>query len=76
MIPPTQSSSVGSVTREYKKTVAAAAMEKTTKIGLRPIRSASWPNMQMPSTIPRTVVAVHNADLARLKPLPEKPRSL
>src|SRR5262249_1791974 len=41
MMPPTQSSSIAAVTLEYKNTVQAAAIEKITKTGLRPIRSAS-----------------------------------
>ena len=38
------------------------------KLGLRPMRSASWPKIQMPAIIPTMVTAVHIEDLVRLKP--------
>ncbi|MNR24713.1 hypothetical protein D3C85_1418140 [compost metagenome] len=38
------------------------------KLGLRPMRSASWPKTQMPAIMPSTVTAVQSEDLVRLKP--------
>src|SRR5215470_16940047 len=67
MIVPTKRRSDGFVTREYKRTVIAAATVKRRKTGLRPMRSASCPNVQMPSTMPKTVAEVHSADLDRVK---------
>ena len=38
------------------------------KLGLRPIRSAKRPKIQMPSIMPQMVTAVQMPDLVKLKP--------
>ena len=48
--------------------MATAPTWNSRKLGLRPMRSASWPKTKMPAIMPTMVTEVHIADLVRLKP--------
>src|SRR5213592_1881653 len=62
------SSGIKNTVAIISRTMIIAPIWNEMKMGLRPIRSASWPKTQMPKAMPRIVIEVHVADLVRLKP--------